>query len=394
MRAGSPVIAPGATLGMLGGGQLGRMFALAAAQLGYNVWALTPEQPAPIAAVCQKTIYAAYNDESALSELAVHCPVVTVEFENIPAAALEYLAGKTSVRPGARVLAICQNRLAEKNFLQDSGIDCVPFIGLGKITDDEQMQGMVERLERDLGYPCVIKTAGFGYDGKGQCLVRDRFDLESALQALSGQPLVAEAFIDFAQEISVIGARQVDGSFAAHGPIGNEHKNHILDISLVPASVEAPLAQRAVVTTQKIMETLDCVGLLCVEFFVGKNGQLYVNELAPRPHNSGHYSLDAGATNQFEQHVRAVTGLPLGDTEIVGAAAMANLLGDLWQDGPPDWSGALSVPGVHLHLYGKSEARPGRKMGHLTARAGDPASARSNVLLARQQLRVNTASRS
>jgi 5-(carboxyamino)imidazole ribonucleotide synthase len=354
-------ILPGATLGVLGGGQLGRMFAMAAHHLGYKVIGFTPEKDSPISQVCAKTFCAPFEDESALDAFANEVAAVTIEFENIPSSALKRLEDRTRVRPGANVLYVTQNRLREKRFLSDKRFPVVPFFA---VTSMDELNVALEKL----GTPAVLKTAGFGYDGKGQVLTRSPADAERALSSMQGQEAVVEKFIDFDKELSVIGARSANGDFVAYGPIENRHANHILDISIAPARVANwSLAEEAIDITRSIMDALEVVGLLCVEFFMTRDEELLINELAPRPHNSGHYTIEGSPTSQFEQQVRALAGLPLGTTETERASAMANLLGDLWSAGEPDWASALALPDVHLHLYGKQEARPGRKMGHLTA---------------------------
>ncbi|HEY9792708.1 MAG TPA: 5-(carboxyamino)imidazole ribonucleotide synthase [Candidatus Obscuribacterales bacterium] len=354
------VILPGATLGVLGGGQLGRMFAMAAQHLGYKVIAFTPDKNSPVSYVCSKTYVAPFDDESALRSFAGEVAGVTIEFENIPAQALKLLEELTRVRPGPQVLHITQNRLREKRFLQEKKFPVVPFY---EVTTQEQLSEAIDKL----GLPVVLKTAGFGYDGKGQYLINSEQEGHEAFKAMGGQAAVAEKFIVFEKEISIIGARSASGDFVAYGPVENEHRNRILDLSLAPARINWSLAEEAIDITRLIMDALQVVGLLCVEFFVSADEQLLVNELAPRPHNSGHYTIEACPTSQFEQQVRCLTGLPLGTTETERGAAMANLLGDIWSAGEPDWVSAVALPDVHLHLYGKQEARPGRKMGHLTA---------------------------
>ncbi|HEY9870562.1 MAG TPA: 5-(carboxyamino)imidazole ribonucleotide synthase [Candidatus Obscuribacterales bacterium] len=372
-------IMPGATLGVLGGGQLARMFAMAARRLGYEVVVFAPDKDTPAGQVCPRTVTADYGDGQALREFAAQVEVVTLEFENVPAQALETIEATTPVRPGSQVLAITQNRLKEKSFLAERGFPVTPFRAVRGV---EQLLSELPRV----GPPAVLKTVGFGYDGKGQRLIASDQEAAQAFAELGSGEMVLERFVRLAMELSVIGARGIDGSFACFGPVENRHCQHILDVSAVPAAVSAEVADRAVALTKQVMEALDVVGLLCVEFFLSQTGELLVNELAPRPHNSGHYSIEACPVSQFEQQVRAITGLPLGATELLKPAAMANLLGDLWAGGEPDWTRVLCVPGVSLHLYGKREARPGRKMGHLTALAASAQAARDLVLAARGQL--------
>jgi 5-(carboxyamino)imidazole ribonucleotide synthase len=353
-------ILPGATLGVLGGGQLGRMFAIAAVQMGYKVVAYTSEKDSPVSQVCSHVVVADYADEAALREFGRGVSVVTIEFENIPSKALEALQEITLVRPGPSVLHTTQNRLREKTFLSEKKYPVAPFFPVRSADD-------LHKALKEIGTPAVLKTAGFGYDGKGQRVVRTPEDADAAYASMQGQEAVVEKFIDFDREISVIGARSQTGDFVAYGPIENVHENHILDLSLAPARVNWTLAEEAIDLTRSIMDSLDVIGLLCVEMFVTHDETLVVNELAPRAHNSGHYSIEACPTSQFEQQVRTITGLPLGATETEKGSAMVNLLGDIWAEGEPDWASAVALPEVHLHLYGKAEPRPGRKMGHITA---------------------------
>lgn len=359
MKRIAPIL-PGATLGVLGGGQLGRMFAIAAAQMGYRVAAFTNEPDSPISQVCSQVTVADYADERALKKFGSSVSVVTIEFENIPSSALELLESETLVRPGPNVLHITQNRLREKTFLQEKRFPLAPW---ASVRDKSDLHDALEKL----GTPAVLKTAGFGYDGKGQRLIHSKESADSAYAAMDGQDAIIEQYIEFEKEISVIGARSQSGDFVAYGPVENAHENHILDLSLAPARITWTLAEEAIDLTRSIMDALGVVGLLCVEMFVTPEETLIVNELAPRPHNSGHYSIEACPTSQFEQQVRTITGLPLGTTETERGSAMVNLLGDLWSDGEPDWASAVALPEVHLHLYGKKEPRPGRKMGHITA---------------------------
>jgi 5-(carboxyamino)imidazole ribonucleotide synthase len=336
------------------------MFALAAAQMGYRVAAYTNEPNSPIAQICPQVTVADYADEAALRKFGKSVSVVTIEFENIPSGALEALQSETLVRPGPHVLHITQHRLREKQFLQSKNFPLAPFHA---VSSKDDLKTALEKI----GTPAVLKTAGFGYDGKGQKIIHSAADADVAYAAINGQEAVVEQYIDFDKEISVIGARSQAGDFVAYGPIENEHTNHILDVSFSPARINWTLAEEAIDLTRSIMDALDVVGLLCVEMFVTPEETLIVNELAPRPHNSGHYSIEGCPTSQFEQQVRTITGLPLGSTETERGSAMVNLLGDLWADGEPEWTSAVALPDVHLHLYGKQEPRPGRKMGHITA---------------------------
>jgi 5-(carboxyamino)imidazole ribonucleotide synthase len=374
------VILPGATIGVLGSGQLGRMFAIAARRMGYRVHTFSPDNDTPTGQVADLEIQASYADLDAVRRFARQVAVVTFEFENVPAATAEAAATCTQVRPGGRVLHITQHRLREKTFLRDAGFPVTPFRVV-------HSPGELETALVELGCPAVLKTAGWGYDGKGQVRIAGVNQATAAWNQLQTTEAVLEAFVDFECEVSVIAARGMDGQMADYGVIGNEHRQHILDISVAPAPVGAGLVQEATAIARGVLEQLDVVGVLCVEFFVTRDGKLLINELAPRPHNSGHLTFDASVTSQFEQQLRAICGLPLGSTELLRPAAMANLLGDLWEPEEPDWPAACAVPEVKLHLYGKRAARPGRKMGHLTALAPDIETAIARVKLARDRLR-------
>jgi 5-(carboxyamino)imidazole ribonucleotide synthase len=343
-------ILPGATIGILGSGQLGRMTALAARAMGYHVAVDPPDPASPAGQLADRELSQA--------------SVITYEFENI-----EPREFPVAVRPGFDVLRVTQNRLREKTWLRDHGIPVTPFVPIASKDDFDKAP-----------YPGVLKTAGYGYDGKGQTKVASA---EEARSAWNGEPAVLEQWIPFRREVSVVAARGIDGCFAHFGVIENDHRNHILDISRAPAHG----ASAAVAITREIFEQLGVVGLACVEFFETHSGEVMVNEIAPRPHNSGHLTIEACITSQFEQHVRAVCGLPLGSTEYLRAGAMANILGDVWDDGEPDWGGALTDPRVKLHLYGKTGPRPGRKMGHLTATAATVEEAEAAVRSARERLR-------
>ena len=358
-----PVL-PGAAVGVLGGGQLGRMFAIAARRMGYRVHTYSPETDTPTGQVADVEITASYSDLDRVREFARNVSVVTFEFENVPAEAAAAAAQFTDVRPAGSVLHTTQNRVREKSYLAAAGIPVTPF------TPVESIESLRNAIARH-GCPAILKTAGFGYDGKGQVRITRPENAEAAWDAIARCPAVLESFIDFECEISVVAARGLDGSFSAFTPVQNVHHRQILDISVAPAPVSERVHNRAVEITRAVLEKLNVVGVLCVEFFVTRQGELMINELAPRPHNSGHYTFDACVTSQFEQQLRAVCGLPLGSTEQLRPAAMANLLGDLWSNGEPNWAAACAFPGVKLHLYGKLEPRPGRKMGHLTALGAD-----------------------
>ncbi len=372
-------ILPGAVVGVLGSGQLGRMFALAARRMGYRVHTFSPDSDTPTGQVADVEVSASYDDEKALRAFAQEVDVVTFEFENVPSKAVEILESLKPVRPRGEALHIAQHRLREKTFLTKKGFPVAAFRAVKTL---EELQSALKAL----GTPAVLKTAGFGYDGKGQTVIRSESEAAPALAALKGSEGVLESFVDFEREISVVAARAVNGATAHYGAVHNTHKDHVLDLSVAPATIPPDMANLAVEMAQEVMKSLDVVGVLCVEYFLTKNGKLLINELAPRPHNSGHLTIDACLTSQFEQQLRAVCGLPLGATDYVASAAMANLLGDLWAKGEPGWRRALLLPEVKLHLYGKAAPRPGRKMGHLTALGPTPEAAAKLVLDARRAL--------
>lgn len=373
-------ILPGATLGVLGSGQLGRMFAIAARRMGYRVHVLSPDDDTPTGQVADLEIAADYEDFDAVAQFAQSVSVVSFEFENVSSASIEVVQQYVPVRPGARVLHTTQNRTREKNFLREAGLPVTDFHVLRNPAD-------VARIaDQTLAFPAVLKTSAWGYDGKGQVVVRQPDQLAQAWEDLDADEAVLEKFVDFQLELSVVGARGLDGSFVAYPPIVNAHANHILDVSICPGPLDPQVARQAVEIAREVFERLDVVGVLCVEFFLGPQNELLINELAPRPHNSGHLTIDAHVTCQFEQQVRAVCGLPLGSTHQHRPAAMANLLGDLWQKSPPNWEAACQDPELKLHLYGKREPRIGRKMGHLTALGADVAQAEAAVRHARNRL--------
>jgi 5-(carboxyamino)imidazole ribonucleotide synthase len=372
-------ILPGAAIGVLGSGQLGRMFAIAARRMGYRVHTLSPDQDTPTGQVADVEVMASYDDLDAVSEFARRVSAVTFEFENVPAPTAEAAARCAPVRPSGSVLHTTQQRIREKSFLKNAGLPTTPYREVRTLED-------LDRAISELGCPAVLKTAAFGYDGKGQFRIDAPDRTAEAWDAIGRQEAVLEAFIDFACEISVVAARGEDGEFVHYGAIENQHSRHILDVSVAPARVAPEVAREAVELARCVLEKLGVVGVLCVEFFVARDGALLINELAPRPHNSGHLTVDACVSSQFEQQLRAVCGLPLGSTEMYRPAAMANLLGDLWTSGEPDWRAACAFPDVKLHLYGKLEPRPGRKMGHLTALHHDPQEAYRTVLAARKSL--------
>jgi 5-(carboxyamino)imidazole ribonucleotide synthase len=383
VSSGAPerVIGPGATLGVLGGGQLGRMFTIAARRLGYRVHTFSPDEDTPTGQVADVEISAGYDDLEALRAFAGQVDVVTFEFENVPLEAIDAVEALAPVRPSGVALHTAQQRAREKMFLADRGIPTAPFAAAATL---DELAAAVARI----GTPAVIKTAAFGYDGKGQHRVASAGDVEGIWEAIGHQEAVVEKFVSLQSEISVIAARGLDGEIAQYPIFENRHHHHILDLTTCPAAIPPAVAARAGEITRTNLEELRYVGLLCVEFFLSTDGDLLVNELAPRPHNSGHLTFDASVTSQFEQQVRAICGLPLGSTELLRPAAMANLLGDLWADGEPNWVAASRFKEVKLHLYGKADARPGRKMGHLTTMARTVDEAQDRVVAARDALLI------
>lgn len=373
------VIPPGNAVGVLGSGQLGRMFAIAARRMGYRVHTFSPDTDTPTGQVADHEIVAPYEDLDAVRRFASQVRAVTFEFENVPAATAAACAESTLVRPRGEVLHTTQNRLREKQFLVKHGLPLAPFREVNSLAD-------LEAAIAALGTPCILKTAGFGYDGKGQSKLYSASAAEEAWRRANGQQCVLEKLIDFDREVSVVAARGADGQFVHYGVVENDHKNHILDLTRAPGRVSDKVRNEAIAIARAVMEQLDAVGVLCVEFFLAKDDQLLINELAPRPHNSGHFTFDACITSQFEQQLRATCGLPLGATDLLRPAAMANLLGDIWTENEPNWAAAAAFPAVKLHLYGKLSARPGRKMGHLTALAETTDEAVAQVLAARAAL--------
>ncbi len=375
-------VLPNSTIGVFGSGQLGRMFAIEARKMGYRVHTFSPESDTPTGQVADIETQASYEDLYEVRTFAQSVDVVTFEFENVPSACVEAAAEFVDVFPKGEILHTTQNRLREKTFLSNNGFPVTPFRHI-KTLDD------LRSAVNDLGTPCVLKTAGFGYDGKGQSKIKAPEDIEVSFEALKGCDAVLEAFVNFEKEVSVICARDRSGNFAHFGVIENEHTNHILDVSIAPALISGQLLKHAIEIARDIAESLDYVGTLCVEYFVTKDERLLVNELAPRPHNSGHLTFDACVTSQFEQQLRAVCGLPLGSTEFYRPVAMANLLGDVWENGEPNWDLALADSNVKIHLYGKAEPRPGRKMGHITALAENTLVAAQKVKTARERLKTS-----
>ena len=376
------IILPNSTIGVFGSGQLGRMFAIEARKMGYRVHTYSHGRDTPTGQVADVETCAEYEDLDAVRKFARSVDVVTFEFENVPSATVEAAAEFIDVHPRGEILYTTQNRLREKTFLAGKGFPVTPFRHI-KLIDD------LYRAADDLGFPSVLKTAGFGYDGKGQAKLKEPHDIEPAFAAMNGDEAVLEAFVDFAKEVSVVCARDQEGNFAHFGVIENEHTNHILDVSFAPAVVSKKVFGEADEIAREIAATMEYVGALCIEFFLTRDEKLLVNEIAPRPHNSGHLTLDACVTSQFEQQVRAVCGLPLGSTEFYRPAAMANLLGDIWENGEPNWPAALEESTIKLHLYGKAEPRRGRKMGHLTVLSETTDDAVVSVKSARELLRVH-----
>ena len=378
----SHCVLPGGTLGVLGSGQLGRMFAIAARRLGYRIHVLSPESDTPTGQVADKEIQASYQDLKAVEDFAAEVDVVTFEFENVDSQTVEAIERNTRVHPAGRVLHTTQHRLREKNFLQSIRVPVTPFAA---IRSQEDLENAASTHA-----PGVLKTAAWGYDGKGQVKVEAPTDAIAAWEQIDRAEAIFEKFVDFNQELSIVAARGQDGECAFYGPMANLHENHILSISVCPGGFSEKVTSEAQEITRAILEALNYVGTLCVEFFLTQDGSLLVNELAPRPHNSGHLTIDGHRTCQFEQQVRAIAGLPLGSPAQIKPAAMVNLLGDVWQNGDPDWSSALANNNLKLHLYGKREARVGRKMGHINILSDTPESAKQLAVSALQSLKNNT----
>jgi 5-(carboxyamino)imidazole ribonucleotide synthase len=351
------MILPGATLGMLGGGQLGRMFTMAARTMGYRVVILDPDLNSPAGQVADEHLHAAYNDEWALEQMANICDAVTTEFENVPASSLRKLETRCKVHPGARVLSLTQDRIREKSFITDRGLPTVPYQPIYSTED-------IRTACNQLAPPFILKRSSFGYDGKGQVGVDDRDSAARAFAVLGHVPCVLEQKVDLAREVSVVLGRSVKGSTVCFPVAENVHRQGILHMSIIPARVTAAVAQRATEMAAEVAHALDYIGVMAVEFFVTRGGELLINEIAPRPHNSGHYTLDACVTSQFEQQVRMVCDLPAGDTRLLTPVVMVNILGEVWQRENPRWEALLNDPNAKLHLYGKLKPRSGRKMGH------------------------------
>ncbi len=377
------MILPGATLGVVGGGQLGRMFLQAARRMGYRVAVLDPDPASPAGTIADLHLKADYADEGALARMAQTCVAVTTEFETVPARALERLAAETVVRPGAAALHVAQDRIREKTFLEARGLPTARFRAAA--TAEE-----AAAAAQAVAGPVLVKRAAFGYDGKGQVRAGDPREAAAGFAELGDVPCVVEARVALAAELSVVLARSVEGEVACYAVGENVHRGGILDTTTVPAAVPAAIARQARGMAAAVADALDYAGVLAVEFFLTPDEELLINEIAPRPHNSGHHTLDACATSQFEQQVRVLCGLPPGDIRLLSAAVMVNLLGELW-DPVPRWEAVLRDPAVKLHLYGKAEPRPGRKMGHLTCLAPTREEARRIAARARWALRIDRA---
>ncbi|TDR80374.1 5-(carboxyamino)imidazole ribonucleotide synthase [Paludibacterium purpuratum] len=362
-------ILPPSMLGILGGGQLGRMFAIAARTMGYRITVLDPDRSAPAADFADVHLCAAYDDAEALRQMGQTCAAVTTEFENVSAESMALLATLTRVAPSAECVAIAQDRMAEKRWINQAGLPTTAWLPV--MTDDD-LQGDLTRY-----LPGILKTARLGYDGKGQARVHTADEARAAFAALGGQACVLEKMLELKLEVSAIVARTSRAQVEVFPVAENSHRDGILDISLVPARIAPDLARQARDMARRLADALDYVGVLAVEFFVLADDSLVINEIAPRPHNSGHFTLDACLTDQFQQQVRTLCGLLPGKTALLSPVAMVNLLGDLWQpDGtPPNWDVLMEAPNAHLHLYGKAEARPGRKMGHFNVLSDSAASA-------------------
>ncbi len=351
------MIAPGSTLGVMGGGQLGRMFAIEARKMGYRVHVFDPSPACPAGQVADLEINAEYRDESALARFAEGVSTVTFEFENIPAASLNVLSKARPVHPSPEVLLICQNREREKTFLERNGYPVAPFAVID--SPEALREGLLQT-----GTPAVLKTADFGYDGKGQLKIDKPEPPGELWERFGPRRAVLEGWITHEFELSVVCAGSPASGYSCFPAAENVHTRHILDVSIVPARIDPAILEEAESIARSLARDLSLTGLLAVEFFLDSQGGLIVNELAPRPHNSGHYTFDACVTSQFEQQVRTLCNLPAGSTQLLSPVVMVNLLGDLWNDGEPDWNTIFSEPSAKLHLYGKNEPRPGRKMGH------------------------------
>ena len=356
----SPVL-PGSTIGVLGSGQLGRMLAMEAKRMGYRIMTYSPEANSPAGLICNKEFVGEYDDTEKLLEFAHNVDVVTIEFENVLVSALETVQSIVPAYPTPETLYIAQHRIREKNFLVAHGFPVVPYQGIYHVNE------LMPAIEKLGSTACVLKTVGLGYDGKGQALILSPHKALEAWEKLDPQDAILEQFMDIQMELSVIVARGINGDYDYYGPIENINEHHVLDISVCPARISPELSRLAVEMALGVAEALHVIGVVCIEFFLLTDGQLIVNELSPRPHNSGHYTIDATITSQFEQQLRMICGLPLGSTKQLVSAGMANIFGDLWEKGDPQWYTVLEVPDIKLHLYEKSAPKKNRKMGHLTA---------------------------
>ena len=388
-------LSPGSTIGVFGSGQLGRMLAMEARRMGYRIHTFSPERNSPTGQIADYECAAAYEDSAAVHSFAKKVDVLTFEFENVPSLVAEIAEAEgVPVRPTGSIHHAAQNRQREKSMLSRAGLPVTPFRFVAGRTE-------LKEAAQEIGFPAILKTAAFGYDGKGQTRVESETKLELAWQSFGGQVCVLEAHVDFERELSMVAARGVNGDFAAYPLVENRHVNHILDVTIAPADVEPAVVHEAERLARRLCEYLGLIGILCIEFFLLPNsckgkeaqaaeaastGRLLTNEIAPRPHNSGHWTIEGAVTSQFEQQLRTVSGLGPGSTKQLRPAAMLNLLGDLWQNGEPDWQALLAFADAKLHLYGKHEARPGRKMGHLTVTADTTSAALEVGLAARAAL--------
>ena len=389
---------PGSTIGVFGSGQLGRMLAMEARRMGYHLHTFSPERNSPTGQIADLEYAAAYDDSAAIRSFSKGVDALTFEFENVPSLVAE-IAEEVGVpvRPSGSILHAAQNRQREKSMLRQAGLPVTPFRFVRSTSE-------LEGAAQEIGFPAILKTAAFGYDGKGQARIERDVSPESTWRLLGGQECVLEAHVNFERELSMVVARGENGDFAAYPLVENRHVNHILDITLAPAEVESAVADEAQKLARQLCEFLDLVGVLCIEFFLLPeprvntdaqasesltNGRLLINEIAPRPHNSGHWTIEGAVTSQFEQQLRTVSGLGPGSTDQLQPAAMLNLLGDLWHNGEPDWQALLAFSEAKLHLYGKHDPRPGRKMGHLTVTADTTEAALETGLAARAALQRN-----
>ena len=388
-------LAPGSTIGVFGSGQLGRMLAIEARRMGYRLHTFSPERNSPTGQIADREVSAAYDDREAIRAFTQEVDALTFEFENVPSLVAEIAEAEgVLVRPAGPILHAAQNRMREKTLLTQAGLPVTPYRLVTDLTE-------LKEATREIGFPAILKTAAFGYDGKGQTRLESDAQTEAAWQGLGGQACVLEALVNFEREVSLVAARGAHGDFATYTLVENRHVSHILDVTIAPAEVDPAVAGEAGKLARQLCEYIGLVGVLCLEFFLlpqpqdGRtaapsepkpSGLLLVNEIAPRPHNSGHWTIEGAVTSQFEQQLRTVCGLPLGSTEQIRPAAMLNLLGDLWHNGEPDWQSLLAYPNAKLHLYGKRETRTGRKMGHLTVTAATAAEALRTGLAARAAL--------